>query len=286
MKKNLIVLPAILAIVALAACSKEEPVATEPAQTDDVTADEIAADEAPVTEELPAADPATDEQIEVVEESTDSDSGEDDPIVLAKADAEEAPRNWSFKEGTHFTRLVPTQPTVGGPDMVEVAEIFMYSCGACYNLEAPINQWAESRNPNVRFVRIPAIFNQLAALHAQLYYTEEVLAKNGKLKDPQAFRAMVFTEYHRRGNRIASEEAAQRLFERAGVDVETFQQAWRSFEVNQRLRIAQDLALRYGATHVPMIIVNGKYRTDGSMAGTYRQLMEIIDELTAREGVR
>ena len=37
---------------------------------------------------------------------------------------------------------------------------------------------------------------------------------------------------------------------------------------------------------VPQIIVNGKYRTDAGSAGSYPALMEVIDELTAREGVR
>ena len=50
------------------------------------------------------------------------------------------------------------------------------------------------------------------ALHAQLYYTEEVLARNGVIKDPAAFHEAVFTEYHRRGNRLASEASIQTLF--------------------------------------------------------------------------
>jgi hypothetical protein len=35
-----------------------------------------------------------------------------------------------------------------------------------------------------------------------------------------------------------------------------------------------------------MIIVNGKYRTDTGSAGGYPNLIEVIDELTAREGLR
>lgn len=149
-----------------------------------------------------------------------------------------------------------------------------------------MTQWEESKDPNVRFVRIPAIFNQVAQLHAQLYFTEDFLAKSGKLQDRNAFRNMVFEEYHRRGNRLTSEAAIGRLFTRAGVSEEDFQHTWSSFEVNQAMRVAADLARRYGITSVPMIIVNGKYRTSSGQAGGYPQLMELIDELTAREGVR
>ena len=34
------------------------------------------------------------------------------------------------------------------------------------------------------------------------------------------------------------------------------------------------------------IVVNGKYRTVASEAGGYTELMELIDELTIREGLR
>jgi thiol:disulfide interchange protein DsbA len=182
--------------------------------------------------------------------------------------------------------MIPTQPTVGGADKVEVAEIFMYSCPHCYDLEAPLNNWVAGKDPNVRFVRIPAVFNQLAMLHAQLYYTEVFLTEAGKLADPLAFRSMVFEEFHRRGNRLTSQTAIQRLFVRAGVSEDDFLRTWKSFEVNQALRLAGDLARRYNVMSVPMIVVNGKYRTDTASAGGYPQLMEVIDELTVREGIR
>jgi len=262
-----------------AGCSKEE--ATEP------PAAETTAIEAETTEAVaePAATPAT-ETLEVVEESAAVAEPEDRAIVLAQADTDAAPRNWQYKEGEHYTRMVPTQGTVGGADKIEVAEIFMYSCPHCYDLEPFVNAWAETKDPNVRLVRIPAIFNQLALLHAQLYYTELYLAQSGKLADQIAFREMVFEEFHRRGNRLTSEDAIRRLFTRAGVSDDDFNRTWGSFEVNQALRVAQDLARRYGVDSVPMFVVNGKYRTDMGSVGSYPKLMEVIDELTAREGIR
>ena len=76
------------------------------------------------------------------------------------------------------------------------------------------------------------------------------------------------------------------MFARAGVSEEDFNRTWNSFEVNQAMRVAADLARRYNVTSVPMVIVNGKYRTDTASAGGYPKLMEVIDELTAREGLR
>lgn len=267
-----------LALV-MAGCSKEE-----------IT--EAPVDEPVVSEEQPAesteiaADEATTEILEVVEESAAEAEPEDQTIILARADEAAPARTWQFKEGQHYTRLVPTQPTVGGSDKIEVAEVFMYSCPHCFTLESFINTWAENKDPNVRFVRIPASFNQLAQLHSQLYYTELVLARNGVLANPSAFHIMVFEEFHNRGNRLTSQTAIQRLFARAGVSEDDFLRAWSSFEVNQKLHVAADLARRYNIMSVPTIIVNGKYRTSAAEAGSYPKLMELIDELTVREGLR
>lgn len=266
----------------LAGCSKEDAA--------EMSADEAAAVEEQVTDmatDIPESPDADTEALVVVEESAAEAEPEDQTIVLARADDElAAVRNWQFKEGKNYTRMIPTQPTVGGADKIEVAEVFMYSCPHCYDLEAYINRWAEDKDPSIRFVRIPASFNQLAVLHAQLYYTEIFLGKSGKLRDPIAFRNMVFEEYHRRSNRLTSQMAIQRLFARAGVNADDFNRIWNSFEVNQALRVAADLARRYNVTSVPMVIVNGKYRTDMGMAGSYPKLIELIDELTVREGLR
>jgi len=260
-------------------CSKEDTAPAEESLAAKADAPEIATQIAETS--APVATSS-----EVVEESAAEAEPEDQAIVLAQADDVATARNWQFKEGTNYTRMIPTQPTVGGADKIEVAEVFMYSCPHCYDLEPFINTWADDKDPGVRLVRIPAIFNQLAQLHAQLYYTEVFLAQTGKLNDHVAFRNMIFEEFHRKGNRLSSETAIQRLFARAGVSEDDFSRTWNSFEVNQSLRVAADLARRYNVTSVPMIVVNGKYRTDAGQAGSYPKLIELIDELTVREGLR
>jgi thiol:disulfide interchange protein DsbA len=275
---------ALLFSIVLAGCGGgEQPVAEEPAAG-------VPQEAAPAETEAPAAAPAEGEaQPVMVEESAAEEvdtQAADQPIMLAQADTADEDRDWKYTEGTHFARMVPTQPTVGGADKVEVAEIFWYGCNHCYDFEPFVNRWKETIPANARFVRIPAVWNPLVKLHAQLYYTEEVLANNGKLADPETFHAAVFAEYHRRGNRLASEEAIQALFEKHGVSAEDFETTWNSFEVAQKIRVAQDLTRRYAITGVPTVVVNGKFRTGAGEAGGYPQLLELIDELIVRESVR
>ena len=268
---------------ALAACGGgEQPAAEQPAVQPEPAA--VAATP-PEPADEPTAD--ADAQPEMVEESAaEEEPAEDRPIKLAEAEPVQAPAEWKFTEGTHYARMVPTQPTVGGADKIEVAEIFWYGCNHCYDFEAFINRWKEDLPANVRFVRIPAVWNPLVQLHAQLYYTEEVLASSGKIADPEAFRAAVFAEYHRRGNRMASVDAIRDVFAKHGVSAEDFDQTWGSFEVSQKVRVAQDPGRRYGVTGVPSMVVNGKYRTGAGEAGGYPRLLELLDELIVRESIR
>ena len=70
------------------------------------------------TAEAPADDA---EQPQMVEESAadeDEIQAEDQPIILAQAEVPTAPEEWKFSEDTHYARMVPTQPTVGGADKI------------------------------------------------------------------------------------------------------------------------------------------------------------------------
>ncbi len=265
----------------LVACGKKEP-APEPV-VEETPAEEAVSEESTATTDEPEE---AEETQEIVEESASEAEPEDEAIVLAQAEPVQAPQDWQFKEGTHYDRLVPTQPTVGGADKIEVAEFFWYGCPHCEDFEPFINQWDTQKPVNVRLVKIPIVWNQLAALHGQMFYTAEILARNGVIDDKNALHQALFQEYHRRGNRMTSLPAVQKIFERFGVTAEQFKSTWESFEVNQQLRIANDLMRRYKIDGVPAVVVNGKYRTGATKTGSYPKLLELIDELIVREGLR
>lgn len=269
-----------IALLAVAACGQEEP--AQPATDEPVVVEEAVIEEAADTMEAAEVAEAT-----VVEESAAEPEADEQAIVLAQADTSAVSQDWQFQEGRHYARLVPTQPTVGGADKIEVAEFFWYGCPHCYTFEPSINAWVEEKKPaNVRFVRIPAMWNGLVVLHGRLFYTAEILARNGVIKDPEGFHNAVFEEYHRRGNRLATEGAIQSLFERFGVSADDFTRTWNSFEVDQKLRVADDLARRYSIASVPAIVVNGKYRTGAQEAGGNAKWLELVDELIVRESAR
>jgi len=266
---------ALLMIFALTACGSGDKGTGTGADT--AAVEQPATDEQPAVDEAPAA--GEDSTQVVVEESAAEPEADEQPILLAKADAEPAAQNWKFKEGQQYIRMVPSQPTMGGADKIEVAEFFWYGCPHCYS-------FAKQAPANVRFVRIPVLWNTVHELHARLYFTEEVLIRNGLLQNGDQFHAAVFDEIQTRGNRLTTEDSIRRFFERFGVSAENFDRTWKSFEVDQKMRVAKDLGRRYNIQGVPAIVVNGKYRTGGAEAGSYEAVPDVINELVARESQR
>jgi thiol:disulfide interchange protein DsbA len=199
------------------------------------------------------------------------------PAALAAAVDEASPTSARFQLGTHYNRLSPTQPTSSSPDEVEVAEIFWYGCPHCFAFDPYVKAWVAKKPEYVSFVRIPAVWNPLLRLHARAFYTAEALGKGAELHDP------LFREIHENHDMLDSEDKLRDFFGKFGVDAEAFKSAFDSFAVHARLQRADELNRRYRVSSVPTIVVNGKYTTDGSMAGGYDELFALVDELAAAE---
>jgi thiol:disulfide interchange protein DsbA len=196
---------------------------------------------------------------------------------LVASDPAGAPTTGRFELGTHYMRLSPTQPTSSNPDQVEVAEVFWYGCPHCFAFDPLVEQWRAQKPAYVNFLRIPAVWNPLLQLHARAFYTADALGKGAEM------HSEFFREIHERGNMLDSEAKLQAFFGRFNVDAAAFKTAFDSFAVQEKLQRADELNRRYRIGSVPTIIVNGKYTTDGPSAGSYEELLALVDELVAAE---
>jgi thiol:disulfide interchange protein DsbA len=182
-----------------------------------------------------------------------------------------------FEAGKHYTVISPAQPTSTDAGKVEVAEIFMYSCPACFSFEPHVQRWLGRKADYINFVRIPAPFNQVAILHGRAYYTAEALGKAEEMDGD------FFNEFHVNRNMLDTEAKIAALFAKHGVDEATFKSTFNSFAVNAKMKRAEELVRRYRVQGTPAVVVNGKYNTGGQMAGSYEAWFAIIDDLAARE---
>lgn len=223
--------------------------------------------------------PATTEAIPATEsvaaEPVTPGGNSDRRIVLAQADP--APESSRFQLGTHYERLPAAQGTSSSPDVIEVAEVFWYGCPHCYTLDPYLENWREDLPEDVSFVRIPAVWNALLQIHARAFYAAQALNVSDEL------HTAFFREIHINRNGLDSQEALADFLSSNGVDADTFNAAFESFAVHSFMNRADELSRRYRISSVPTVIINGKYTTNASMAGSYEELMKVIDELIAIE---
>jgi thiol:disulfide interchange protein DsbA len=125
---------------------------------------------------------------------------------------------------------------------------------------------------------MPAIFtNPKWELHAKAYYTAEALGVLDKIHRP------LFDAIHTQNRDLGTEAALMAFFAEHGVSNEDFQRTFNSFSVRNKTNQAKILTDRYGISGVPAIIVNGKYRTDGTSAETLENALAAVDYLVKEE---
>ena len=112
--------------------------------------------------------------------------------------------------------------------------------------------------------------------HARVFYTMELLGK-------QNLNPEIWREINVKGNRLDTPAASEAFFTSRGVSKADFQKAFAGFAVDSKIMKAEDLNRRYKISGTPTVIVNGKYVTDVSMAGSEDKLFEVINALVARE---
>lgn len=181
-----------------------------------------------------------------------------------------------FKEGVHF-QTITNAPTASQRDYVEVIEVFSYACVHCATFDPFVEEWKESIGDDVRFVRLPAVFNPSWEPFARAYYTAEVMGVLDKTHE-ELFQAL-----HTERKQIRSIRQLADWYAEHGVDKDEFLKTAQSFAVETKLRRSRTLVPRYGIGATPTMVVNGKYRSTGADAGGYEELIQLVDTLVERE---
>ena len=198
-------------------------------------------------------------------------------VDAASAAALVARGDQAFKAGTDYVVLSPAQRTSSPPEKVEIAEVFMYQCPHCFSFEPFVQKMIESQPPQVNVVRLPAVFNNVAELHAKAFYAAQTLGVWEQLHTP------FFREIHTRRNLMPTEAKLLDFIASQGIDRDAFGAAMKSFEVDSKVRDARDLNARYRIDSVPTVVINGKYVTSASLVNSTDKLKDVIDYLVAKE---
>lgn len=281
---------ALMAVSTLAACGKkpaDETAKPETAQQAAPPASVPASDADPLRPPPEMQQPLGESDGESVDAATTATS----PVAAAVATNTPpvaATELLRWRKGEHYTEFPVAQPVGTPPGVIEVIEGFWYGCPHCFEFEPQLVVWEKNKPDWIQLRRLPVIYNGVTREDARLYFTLEGLGLVDKLQ------IEVFREIHIRGRPLtvvrgnqldaaATEKAAREFLMSHGVSAEDFARHYRTFSTENKLRQAESLAIRYQLDHTPIVVIQGKYLTDATMAGGREKLIFLINDLATRE---
>ena len=177
-----------------------------------------------------------------------------------------------IEEGFDY-RILPIPQPVETKGKVEVIEFFWYGCPHCYDFEPELISWVKRQPKDVVFKRVPVAFRDDFMPHSQLFYTLEALGKGDVLHEK------VMYAMHKENKRFLTESEIADWAAAQGIDRNTFLATYRSFAVTSKARAARQLADAYRIDGVPTMVMQGKYVTSPSIAGTKAKAIGVMDFL-------
>ena len=175
-----------------------------------------------------------------------------------------------------YDQIKPIQATET-EGKVEVVDVFWFGCSHCFDFLSVMEDFEKNKPEYIEIRRMPAIFRKSWINHARAFYTAKVLGVGKTLHRP------LFEAIHEQRRKLSSKAELMAFFESYGVDKEDFKNTFESFAVETQIRKSLKMQEAYGVRGTPSIIINGKYRTSGSLAGSYRNVIKVIEALAAKE---
>jgi len=181
-----------------------------------------------------------------------------------------------FEEGVKYQRVANPQPT-STTDKIEVLEFFWYGCPHCYQLEPEVDAWLENKPDDVEFILMPAVLGPSWELLTRAYYTADLLDATDRI------HKSLFERLHKERKRIRNADELKAFFVEQGVSAEDFDNTFSSFAVITKTNRSKQVSGLYGITGVPALVVNGKYLVTAKMAGSNKQMLDVVKYLIEQE---
>lgn len=181
-----------------------------------------------------------------------------------------------YKAGTHY-EVLPAPVATRDKNKIEVVELFWYGCPHCFTFEPMLKNWASKLDDDVDFHQIPAVWNKTMDLHARAFFTANALKVLDKVHEP-FFKALNVER-----KRLNNKESIANFFAQFGVEKAAFEKTFNSFGINSQVKLAESRASSYRMQGTPEMVVNGKYRIAGSLAGSHENMLKVANFLIEKE---
>ena len=177
-----------------------------------------------------------------------------------------------IEEGFDY-RILPVAQVVETKGKIEVIEFFWYGCPHCYDFEPELSAWLKRQPKDVSFRRVPVAFRDDFMPHSQLFYALEAMGKGDALNEK------VMYAMHKENKRLLTENEIADWVASQGIDRNSFLATYRSFAVISKARAARQMADAYRIDGVPTVVMQGRYVTSPSIAGTKAKAIAVMDYL-------
>jgi thiol:disulfide interchange protein DsbA len=178
-------------------------------------------------------------------------------------------------EGRDYTKLEPPQPP-GAAGKIEVLEFFSYACPHCSAFEPTVEAWEKTLPADVAFKRVPVPFLMNAENFMHTYYALETIGA------VNAVQLKIFRAIHVDRVRLETAENMAEFVGKNGVDATKFLAAFKSFSVATSVAKAKKMMADYKIESVPTLVVQGRFVTSSSLAGSNERSLAVVDGLVQR----
>ena len=181
--------------------------------------------------------------------------------------------------GVHYAELRPAQP-VEAQGKIEVTEFFWYGCPHCYSLQPLLEKWIPRLPADVHFRRVPAVLNEGWAREAAVFYAFEALNVLERLHRP------FFDAIHVERLNTRNPATLADWLRKHDVDPAKYEDAFKSFGVQSKVRRAAQLSGAYRIDGTPALAVHGRYTVSAEQGRTQEGMLGTVDYLigVARKG--
>ncbi|MFN3199071.1 MAG: DsbA family protein [Bradymonadia bacterium] len=181
----------------------------------------------------------------------------------------------SAKSGQGYTSITAAQ---GADHEGIITEFFSYESPKSRSAWQKMSQW---KVPSaMEYERVPYIQRAHHAVQARGYYASLLLDESGK---HEAFQRELFEAIQVHGESVTTIDQVVDVARSAGYDAANFKKVMQGAAVKAKVKYAQDLAQQMQPRSLPTLIVDGRYRTDGQLAGNADRMIKVLDSLVGSE---
>ncbi|MDI9335760.1 MAG: thiol:disulfide interchange protein DsbA/DsbL [Gammaproteobacteria bacterium] len=178
------------------------------------------------------------------------------------------------QEGIEFITLSTQVPTeLSSKNGFLVLNFFRYGCPHCFAFEPRFDAWAKKYQTPVVIRKTPTSFHEKMDGQQKAYFVFQELGLLDHLHQK------LFEAIHKEKKTLESVESIIAWAVSQGAPKAGLEKSFESFSTTTKANQAKNLQRSYNIQGTPSIGINGKYYTDGSLAGSNEKALHIVDYL-------